>query len=57
MEECLLALDYHRKLLKDGEFAILRVQILTNINCPGQPVPCPPPSGADPVPNPQLPLP
>ena len=24
---------------------------------PGQPVPCPPPSGADPVPNPQLPLP
>jgi len=26
-------------------------------HCPGQPVPCPPPSGAHPVPNPQLPLP
>ena len=26
-------------------------------HCPGQPVPCPPPCGAAPVPNPQLPLP
>jgi len=26
-------------------------------HCPGQPVPCPPPSGADPVPHPQLRLP
>jgi len=26
-------------------------------HCPGQPVSCPPLSGADPVPNPQLPLP
>ena len=26
-------------------------------HCPGQAVPCPPPSGADPFPHPQLPLP